>query len=601
MNVNQIDLAPTLSCLLGLPFPATSLGRPAVELFDEPAPARLTRLRAGLSEVEAAWAKPTGAGAGARAPLGADPSRLRRRRDQKRALDARFAAILTAFTRNVARTRVPVALWGLVLLVFLIAQMGELALPGARSAAAVALLASGPRSHRRFERLDVAWARPLLGRRLLPCGLAEWRRSRFASPVHRLWLLSAGAAVLLALAREHQGRRTTLLFGSPTDAPAGGRRGGLLSRAARARTTGAGRHWRALFLSGLMLPIVFLAVMEGGDPAIAIGNGFFVAWLPWDAAAVGLGATRGQALRTLGVLAPGALLDALPRPARHLGWIRGAAVSTAIGAVAALAPCGSCGRALSLRAAFARGPRSCPRSPWGSSFWDEARSVRPPWRWDWRCCSPASSVSRCALGGVRTHRRASGAWRVCWSPCGGFSRHPRKDSSSVSAPWVWSRSSARSVGRPDRRSLRRWSGWRWPTGAGGWSGTSKVNSDSARSRSPWPTSAIRDVTSPRAPSRSCSRPGCRSPSPPLSSPTRRKAARARAILQATAFAVGARIVHLALATAFNPDSFYTMHRILGELTHQFVLLIGIGLFSLALAPRLLGEPQRRSIFAAPAS
>ena len=53
--------------------------------------------------------------------------------------------------------------------------------------------------------------------------------------------------------------------------------------------------------------------------------------------------------------------------------------------------------------------------------------------------------------------------------------------------------------------------------------------------------------------------------------------RARTVLQATAFVLGARIVHLALATAFNPDSFYTMHRILGELTHQIVLLIGIGL------------------------
>ena len=59
VNINQIDLAPTLSCLLGLPFPATSLGRPGVELFAEPPPARLGRLRAGLSEVEQAWAKPT--------------------------------------------------------------------------------------------------------------------------------------------------------------------------------------------------------------------------------------------------------------------------------------------------------------------------------------------------------------------------------------------------------------------------------------------------------------------------------------------------------------------------------------------------------------
>jgi hypothetical protein len=61
---------------------------------------------------------------------------------------------------------------------------------------------------------------------------------------------------------------------------------------------------------------------------------------------------------------------------------------------------------------------------------------------------------------------------------------------------------------------------------------------------------------------------------------------ARAVLQATAFVIGARIVHLAVATAFNPDSFYTMHRILGELTHETALLIGIGLFSFGLPPRL---------------
>jgi len=114
-NVNQIDLAPTLSCLLGLPFPATSLGRPAVELFDESAPARRQRLRAGLAQVETAWAKPTDLGA----VSPADDS-------DTRALDARFAAVLQAFTRNVARGRVPVALWGLLLLVFLVAQTGDM-------------------------------------------------------------------------------------------------------------------------------------------------------------------------------------------------------------------------------------------------------------------------------------------------------------------------------------------------------------------------------------------------------------------------------------------------------------------------------------------
>jgi hypothetical protein len=49
--------------------------------------------------------------------------------------------------------------------------------------------------------------------------------------------------------------------------------------------------------------------------------------------------------------------------------------------------------------------------------------------------------------------------------------------------------------------------------------------------------------------------------------------------------IGARIVHLALATAVNPDSFYTMYRILGELTHEIVYLIGIGLFSFVTVPR----------------
>ena len=65
VSIHQIDLAPTLSCLLGLPFPATSLGRPTVELFAEPASARLERLRAALSQVEQAWASRP---ASARAP-----------------------------------------------------------------------------------------------------------------------------------------------------------------------------------------------------------------------------------------------------------------------------------------------------------------------------------------------------------------------------------------------------------------------------------------------------------------------------------------------------------------------------------------------------
>ena len=66
----------------------------------------------------------------------------------------------------------------------------------------------------------------------------------------------------------------------------------------------------------------------------------------------------------------------------------------------------------------------------------------------------------------------------------------------------------------------------------------------------------------------------------------KKSGLARAVLQATAFVLGARIVHLAAATAFNPNSFYTIHRILGELTHQAALLIGIGILFLHYDSRL---------------
>jgi hypothetical protein len=69
----------------------------------------------------------------------------------------------------------------------------------------------------------------------------------------------------------------------------------------------------------------------------------------------------------------------------------------------------------------------------------------------------------------------------------------------------------------------------------------------------------------------------------------KESAFARSVAQATAFVLGARIVHLAVATAFNPGSFYTIHRILGELTHEVVLLLGIGLFAFVRAPARVAE------------
>ena len=584
VNINQIDLAPTLSCLLGLPFPTTSLGRPAVELFDEPAPARLERLRAGLSQVEQAWAKPTGVDAGA------EP----RRDDDARALDARalnlrFAAILAAFTRNVARTRAPVALWGLVLLIFLIAQMEEWQMP--RSAAAVPLLLSVGVV---LTAVSGRWALLGLGLCLagasLPCALAEWRRTRFASPVHLVWLLSAGAAVMLALARNHQGRRTTLLFGSPSDVrlAIGGAVLCLVLRALEQRVRASTKE-RSSY-SGLMLPIVFLAVMEGGDAAIAIGNGFFVTWLLWDAADGWRARREGNTLRTLGVLTSGALLTLYLVPRWQLGWIRGAAVSTAVGAVAALSalwllrpPLTARWRSLTILVlpAFVLGIELLRRGPFGETAVELGLAlllvcvlgfaVLAWWRQDapadswgmacvlvtlwWFLSTPPQRlvVGLAALGlvaFVRTIGRAAppavasvlvglalAYWR--WGLVGHFEGEFGFGSLEISLAYV---------GNPGRHV---------PQGA-----------FTIMLKAWLPLAVAAAVFANEAEGR-----------------------RARAILQATAFVVGARIVHLALATAFNPDSFYTMHRILGELTHQVVLLVGIGLFSLAFPLRNQRAPR----------
>ncbi len=576
VNVNQIDLAPTLSCLMGLPFPATSLGRPAVELFDESAPARLTRLRAGLSEVEQAWAQPTGAATDSDLRAGSGDND-----GQKRTLDARFSAILTAFTRNVARTRVPVALWGLVLLVFLIAQMGELALTRARSAAAVALLAVGIA----LTGVPIGWSLPglfvcLTGAALI-CGLAEWKRARFASPVHLLWLLSVGAAVLLAVAREHQGRRTTLFFGSPTDLglAVGGAALCLALRALEQRL----RATTAEHSSYLMLPIVFLAVAEGGDPAIAIGNGFFLAWLAWDAADGWLVRREGQTLRTMGMLAQGALLALFLVPQRYQSWVRGAVVATTLGGVAALSALWFMRpRAISLRRslpvlalpALALGIAEVGRGPLGETavemglalllagvvgfallvWW---RGDAPAGRWGLPCAlvtlwwllstPPQRLVVGLAVVGlvafVRTTDRmarpavaaalvglALAFWR--WGLIGHFEGEFGFGSLEISLAYV---------GNPGRHA---------PQGA---------------------LTLILKAWMPLAVAAAVFLNG-------------KEVGRGRAALQAAAFVLGARIVHLALATAFNPDSFYTMHRILGELTHEIVLLIGIGLSSFGRTP-----------------
>jgi hypothetical protein len=583
VSIHQIDLAPTLSCLLGLPFPANSLGRPAVELFAEPAPARLARLRAALSEVEEAWAKPTGVGtddAAADASAG----------DDARVLDARFSAIFAAFTRNVARTRAPVAAWGLVLLMFLVAQMRDgLRVPRSTTVVVAVFLSAGVV----LTGFPGRWSLLALGLCLVGASVpnltAGWRRTRLASAARWLWLASAGAAVLLAQARNRQGRRTTLLFGSPSDIrlAIGGAALCLLLRALERRLrASAGER-----CSDLMLPVVFLAVMEGGDASIAIGNGFFAAWLLWDAAEAWWAKGDGRALRTLGLLAQGALLTLFLVPRWDLGWLRAPALSTAVGGTAALAALGILGPRLTRSwrlplllalPAVVLAIELLHRGPLGETavelgltlfltiflglsvhaWWRGKTSTEAPLAWVttsvllalwWLLSTPSQRIvvglaALCLVAFARTIGRAPARaavpvlvglalafWR--WGLVGHFEGEFGFGSLEISLAYV---------GNPGRHA---------PQGA-----------LTIMLKAWLPLALAAAVIAAEG-----------------------HGDRGRALLQATAFVVGARIVHLALATAFNPDSFYTMHRILGELTHQIVLLIGIGLFSFATTPRRIDE------------
>ena len=184
-------------------------------------------------------------------------------------------------------------------------------------------------------RWSLLGARPQPGRRVgaHAGGGVEAEAVRVSGPW--LWLASAGAAVLLAQARNHQGRRTTLLFGSPSNIrlAIGGAALCLVLRALERRLRAATGERS----SELMLPVVFLSVMEGGDASIAIGNGFFAAWLLWDAVDAWWARGQGRALRTIGLLAQGALLTLFLVPRWDLRWVRAPVLSTAVGGGAALA------------------------------------------------------------------------------------------------------------------------------------------------------------------------------------------------------------------------------------------------------------------------
>ena len=422
---------------------------------------------------------------------------------------------------------------------------------------------------------------------LLFCAAAEWRRTRRAAPVHLVWLLSAAGAVLLALARDDQGRSTTLLFGSPSDAKLA-LGGAALCVALRALEPGL-RAFTRERSAYLMLPIIFIAVIEGGDPAIGIGNGFVAAWLAWDAIAGWRARREGQALRLIGALAQSALLAVYLLPPRYKGWIHGDDRSTIVGSIAALAalwfmrpqttsrrqwlpfvvvplfvfvvarlhsgPLGETaveiGLAASLAGVMVFAAVAWRRGDAPLAKWGMVCALLTLW---WLLCSPSQRIilGLAAVGLIAFVRTTSPAGRLAASPAliglglafwrwglvGHFEGEFGFGALEISLAYV---------GNPGRHA---------------------------------PQAALTILFKAWM---------------PLAVATalfakEKESAFARAISQATAFALGARIVHLAVATAFNPGSFYTIHRILGELTHEVVLLLGIGLFAFVRAPARVAVP-----------
>jgi hypothetical protein len=581
VNINQIDLAPTLSCLLGLPFPATSLGRPAVELFDEPEATHLARLRAGLSQVEHAWAGPTDAPASGGVRASGDAT-------ERRALDARFTALFEAFARNVARTRLPVALWGLVLLVFLIAQMGDLQMSRPRSAATAALMSAGIVLTGFSSNWSLLGLVLCLAVTLLFCAVAEARRARFATPAHLLWLVSAGAAVLLALARDYQGRSTTLLFGSPSDAKLalGGAALCVALRALDIRLRMFARD-RSPYL---MLPIIFMAVIEGGDPAIGIGNGFVAAWLAWDAVRGWRVRDDGRALRLIGALAQGALLALFLSPPWFKGWIHADARSTPAGSVAALV------------ALWFMRPRATSRQRWLPfvglpAFVFAVDRLRSAGLGETAveiglAAALASLVVFATIAWRRADAPAAKWGMVCalltlwWLLCAPPQRIVLGLAAVGLIAFVRSiRPTGPLAVTPALVGLAL-AFWRWGLIAHfeGEFGFGALEISLAYVGNPGrhaPQAALTILLKAWMPLAVAA----------ALFANEKQGRFARAVSQATAFALGARIVHLAVATAFNPGSFYTIHRILGELTHEVVLLLGIGLFSFVRAPDRAAVPD----------
>jgi hypothetical protein len=268
VSLHQIDLAPTFACLLGLPIPEGSLGRPAVEALAQIDAERTACLDAGLTGIRHAWkglaAAPQVAAAFEGNAVGGMPSRLRS-----------YQAVFDAFMASAARARYPLAAWAVVLFLLLLGRergsemprMAVLALSvllvGALALGIAGMTSTSPLA---LGLLVIAALLGLLGLRAprVPADSAQDE-----APLV-LWTIAAGLALAAALGRDHQRRSTTLLFGSPEPWQlllAGALLGlGLSARrwwgpAAAARS----RRWLA--------PLLGVLTVEGGEPAIVAGAG----------------------------------------------------------------------------------------------------------------------------------------------------------------------------------------------------------------------------------------------------------------------------------------------------------------------------------------
>jgi len=583
LSLHQIDLAPTLSCLLGLPIPEGSLGRPAVEALAESDTARTARLDAGLTGIRQSWGElvssPRVAAALAANDAGGISARV-----------GSYEAVLAAFVASAARARYPLAGWALVLFVLLLArERGAASVSRAASRALPALLlaalafgfvgsASGSL---------LAAGLLLLAASVALLGLSAANHLANAPPGSPrdeapllAWVFAAGIAAAAAFGRDHQRRATTLMFGSPAKWEL------LVAGLLLGLGLGALQKWgqsvpahRRLESRRWLAPFLCVIVVEGGDPAMVAGAG------------VVLGALLVRASRVrlwLGIAAQAALVLLL---LNAMLWRRLAHAGAAVGAA---------GAGIALGCLYLQRPTG--RFP--------ARAL---------ASSAALPVAVLALASLRSSRLGEGAVGVAillgligvlWFRLA--SRSPGAAWSGLAtliAMWLVLSTPAQRVviglaiaalfgvlradedaDGPPAASRLLWlafvvTAWRWSLvglfegefGFGGLEISLAYVGNPERHVVQGALTIVLKAWLPLAVALGAANRG------------ETKGLDVKSLAQALGFVLGLRAVHLALGIAASPSSFYSVYRLLGELVYEVGLLAGVAVAATLARGRAIGR------------